>query len=87
MHDILEGSLQYKVKELLKHLVLDNSYLTLDTLNAKIQRFPYQQSDKTNKPPQIKESVLSSSTHFLKQEGDTVQWTIVDIIHRTEWQR
>jgi len=69
MHDILEGSLQYEVKEFLKHLILHSNYLTLETLNVKIQRFPYQQSDKTNKPTQIKESVLSSSTHSLKQEG------------------
>jgi len=49
MRDILEGSLQYEVKELLKHLILNNSYLTIDTLNVKIQRFPYQQSDKEHK--------------------------------------
>ena len=69
MHSILDGSLHYEVKELLKYLIWDNDYRTLDTLNSKIERFPYQQSDKTNKPAPVKETTLSSSTHSLKQEG------------------
>jgi len=32
MHDILEGSLQYEVKELLKHCINTENYFTFDQL-------------------------------------------------------
>ena len=34
MHDILEGSLQYEVKELLKYFIHTEKYFTLDELNS-----------------------------------------------------
>ena len=40
MHDILEGSLQYEVKEILKHFINTEKYFTLDELkNKKISEF------------------------------------------------
>ena len=39
MHDILEVSLQYEVKELLKYLVRDKELITLDNFNRKILLF------------------------------------------------
>ena len=47
MHDILEGILQYEVKELLKYFFIHTKkYFTLDELNKKITEFPYVLSDK-----------------------------------------
>ena len=46
MHGILEGSLQYEVKELLKYFIHTEKYLTLDELNKKITEFPYVLSTK-----------------------------------------
>ena len=69
MHDILEGSLQYEVKELLKYLI-EEKLLTLHVINQRIEQFPYKQSDKDNKPVIIAESTLKSSTHSLKQTGN-----------------
>ena len=68
MHDILEGNLQYEVKELLKHLILAEHYFTLKELNKSIERFPYVASDKATKPS-IAPQVLSSSDKSLKQKG------------------
>ena len=41
MHDILEGSLQYEVKELLRHFIQVDKYFTIDALNKIISEFPY----------------------------------------------
>ena len=43
-HDILEGSLQYEVKELLKHLIFTRM-ITLVEVNNAIESFPYGYSD------------------------------------------
>ncbi len=70
MHDILEGAVQYEVKELLKHLINEKSYFSLSLLNNKIERFPYMQTDKENKPVAILSSTLSANYHSLKQKGN-----------------
>ena len=71
MHDILEGSLQYEVKELLKHLIQAEHFFTLKELNESIEGFPYVASDKATKPSIIAPQVLSSSDESLKQKGNT----------------
>ena len=69
MHDILEGSLQYEVKELLKYFVNTKNYFTLDELNNKINEFPYVLTDKATRPATIAPTVLASSDHTVKQKG------------------
>ena len=69
MHDILEGSLQYDVKELLKYFIHTEKYFTLDELNKKISEFPYVLSDKATRPATIAQTVLASSDHTVKQKG------------------
>ena len=69
MHDILEGSLQYEVKELLHYLIREKSFFSLAILNQKIERFPYMQTDKDNKPATILAAGLTFSDHSLKQKG------------------
>ncbi len=69
MHDVLEGSLQYEVKELLKYVIYEKKWMTLAMVNEKIDRFPYMQSDKANKPAIISDATLKSNTHGLKQKG------------------
>ena len=69
MHDILEGSLQYEVKELLKYFVNIKNYFTLDELNNKINEFPYVLTDKATRPATIAPTVLASNDHTVKQKG------------------
>jgi len=69
MHDILEGSLQYEVKELLKHFIHTEKYFTLDVLNQKINEFPYALSDKATKLATIALTILAASDHTVKQKG------------------
>lgn len=66
MHDILEGSLQHEVKELLYYLKWEKCFFSLAVLNQKIERFPYMQMDKGNT---ILAASLTSSDHSLKQKG------------------
>ena len=69
MHDILEGCLEYEVKELLKYIVLDQKIISLSTFNRKIAAFSYGYIDSPNKPAEISNTSLNSSDHCLKQSG------------------
>jgi len=68
MHDILEGAMQFEVKELLKYLI-DSNYCTLSRINSKITSFPYDGLDVTNKPSVISADHLHSPDHRLRQNG------------------
>ena len=80
MHDILEGSLQYEVKELLKYLVKEKG-LTIDTLNTRIELFPYVHPDKNNKPSPISADTLKCNHHSLKQTGKLFTCTCMSILY------
>ena len=71
MHDILEGTLQYEVKELLKYLT-SRGICTLHHINCKIKSFPYGFSEVVNKPSEITADHLSSNDHKLRQNGKCV---------------
>ena len=71
MHDVLEGLLQYEVKELLKYAVNEQQFFTLDNLNCWIQNFDYGYPDVSNKPSVISNATLNSNTNSLKQRGIT----------------
>ena len=68
MHDVLEGALQYEVKELIKYLI-DSNYCTLNSINRKIASFPYDCLDVTAKPSEISADNLRSLDHKLRQNG------------------
>ncbi len=70
MHDILEGSAQYEVKELLKYLrANENIPVTVEYINDQIQHFPYAPPDIRDKPSAISDVFYRSSNHSLKQKG------------------
>ena len=69
MHDVLEGCLQYEVKEILKYFIQDQKLFSLAELNRKITSFPYGYVDSANRPIPITNSSLTSSDHSLKQTG------------------
>lgn len=66
MHDLLEGTLQYEVKELLKSLIT-RRIICLGDLNQRIEVFPYDTCDSINKPSPI--TNLSATDHSLRQSG------------------
>jgi len=65
MHDLLEGTLQYEVKEMLKSFI-QRGIFSLDDVNCRVALFPYSPCDAVNKPSPL---VLSSGDHSLKQTG------------------
>ena len=69
MHDILEGSLQYEIKELLKYIVLERKLISLSLLNQRITSFSYGLIETPNKPIPISNTSLHSPDHSLKQSG------------------
>jgi len=77
MHDILEGGLQYEVKEMLQVFTEEKGYFTLDTLNKVIEEFKYGYTDSKDKPASIS---LSSSDHSIAQEGQSSHYL-------SEWPR
>ena len=48
MHDCLEGSVQYGVKELLNHILCSEKILSVSAINDSIQSFPLIGSDAKN---------------------------------------
>ena len=68
MHDLLEGCLQYELKELLRHLISEKT-ISLIKLNDVVQSFPFGYTDIKNKPSIISPAVMSSADHTLKQNG------------------
>lgn len=66
MHDILEGTLQYEVKEMLYLFTVTKRYFSLSTLHRLISGFPYHYSDASNKPSVIN---LHSTDNKLNQKG------------------
>ena len=70
MHDILEGVLQYEVKELLKHYIKVQHLFTLKQLNHQIASYDFGYYNDTNRPSQIPEQKLLSTDNSLRQHGE-----------------
>ena len=70
MHDILEGVLQYEVKELLKHYIKVQHLFTLEQLNHQIASYDFGYYNDTNRPSQIPEQKLLSTDNSLRQHGE-----------------
>ena len=65
MHDILEGVLQYEVKEMLITFMQQKNYFTMGTLQN-VADFRYAYPDVKDKPSELS---LRSSDHKLGQGG------------------
>lgn len=75
MHDVLEGSLPYEVKEMLNYYIRQK-IITHSELSTAMESFPYLSTDAQNKPVPITTTTLSSSDHSLKQTGKIVAYVI-----------
>lgn len=72
MHDVLEGSLPYEVKEMLNHY-FRSKIISYREFSAIVESFPYCGSDTCNKPAPITNTTFSSADHSLKQSGESNQ--------------
>ena len=68
MHDVLEGCLQFELKEMFKVFV-SKKVISLSDLNHAIQSFSYGMSDIKNKPSLISPQTMKNNDHSIKQTG------------------
>ena len=80
MHDVLEGSLAYEIKELIKYLV-SKKILTIACINSYISNFSYYGADARNKPSPIGSNTLSSSDHGLRQSGKAMHIQKLNLLY------
>lgn len=59
MHDILEGVCKYDLGFILHYYIYVKKYFSFDTLNNRLNAYPYDPNEKKSKPPSITDSHLS----------------------------
>lgn len=69
MHDVLEGALEYEVKLLLRVLIEDENYFTLDNFNGCLENLEFGYMECKNRPTPISKKTLQSTGNSLKQSG------------------
>lgn len=69
MHNVLEGVLQYEVKLLLRHMINNENYFSLDVFNSKLQNLELSSTENKNKPTSISLKTMKSEGNSLKQNG------------------
>lgn len=69
MHDILEGALQYEVKLMIKSMVAEEKYFTLDQFNSWLENIELGYMEAKDRPTAIAANTLNSDSHSLKQSG------------------
>ena len=69
MHDILEGALQYEIKLMLKVMIYEEEYFTLDILNSRLENIELGYMEAKDRPTPVSEITMASSGVSLKQAG------------------
>ena len=69
MHDLLEGTLQYEVKLMLKSMIFTEEYFSLDHLNSRVANLELGHMESKDRPSFISVKTLQSSGFSLKQKG------------------
>ncbi len=69
MHDILEGALQHEMKLMLRGIVYEEEYFTLDMLNTRLDNLELGYMETGDRPSLLDEARFHSSSTSLKQEG------------------
>lgn len=61
MHDVLEGVCKYDIDAMLKKMIFDLNYFTIETLNNRIESFNYGPIDIHNRPSLLSSALLKNS--------------------------
>ena len=69
LHDILEDALQYEIKLMLRVMIAEERYFTLDTLNTRMENLELGYMESKDCPTPINDSTLFSGGVSLKQAG------------------
>ncbi|XP_043473837.1 uncharacterized protein LOC122509755 [Leptopilina heterotoma] len=79
VHDDLLGYCILTTRLLLNNICLENGYLTLETLNSRIQEFDYGYSQKSSKPSIIKKKHLTNKREGFRQNASQM-WQLVTML-------
>ena len=81
MHDLLEGTLQYEAKLVLKHVIAQH-YMTYKTFADLLEGLELGYMEMDNKPTMIPSRVISSEDKHLGQKGTTMyMYNVYTCIH------
>ena len=81
MHDVLEGALQYEIKLMLRVMITEERYFTLDTLNTRMENLELGYMESKDCPTPISDTTLFSSGVSLKQAGTYFLFYIHATVH------
>ena len=70
MHDLLEGALQYEVKLMLKVMIQDERYFSLEEFNERLATIELGYMEAKDRPTLIASQTLTRNGHTLKQSGN-----------------
>ena len=69
---------------MLQHFIQVDKYLTLDMLNHCIKAYNYRSADVTNKPSELKPTILSNDSGSISQSGnDVIEYTVMVLFETT----
>lgn len=77
-HDVLEGVMPFELKLLLKYLIFQEKYFTLEQLNTAIQNIELGQLEALDRPTPISPQTLREDGNSLKQQGALI---VIELIH------
>lgn len=69
LHDILEGALQYEVKLLMRVMIEEETYFTLENFNVCLDNLELGYMECKSRPTPISMRTLKSAGNSLKQNG------------------
>lgn len=70
MHDLLEGVCAYDLGFILKEIIYNLKYFTIQTLNDRIESFNYGPTDIRSRPPLISEENLKRHGHLIMSASE-----------------
>jgi hypothetical protein len=70
MHDVLEGVCSYDMSHILRYLIIEKKYLSVETFNFRVSTFNYSHVERSNRPPciskdNLKKGLRTSSSEML----------------------
>lgn len=74
MHDVMEGVIPYEMKLLLTHYV-SCKYVTITSLNDRLNRFDFGYSELSDKPSDL-EDVVAKKTNAKSRESASKVWML-----------
>lgn len=77
MHDLLEGVCNYDMSIIIRNLILEFKYFSLEDLNNRIQFFDYGPIEIKNRPPLITEHSLKSNNTTICKMSASEMWCFV----------